>query len=257
MADPNEPLLSWGFDIVGLKQTPDAKLLDQVSTTRPIIVWDSSEHNLFLNSAAIKKYITDPDAAKKILGVGVNPDGTLNGQFMGISANQYAMRLAARDVFNIEKMNRAMLYSNDQAQQGGITTTTEMTLGIINIDFEKKLMEKFTSSNVTSLRMSPRAYANSFVEKYDDQAIQQVEDLKKLNSDRLFYKGVKFFVDDAYLSNTMRVENPGYTDWHQGILFYPNPEVFAKAMQEWWNAGMQVHVHSNGNEGNESVLNAL
>ena len=105
--------------------------------------------------------------------------------------------------------------------------------------------------------MSPRAYANSFVEKYDDQAIQQVEDLKKLNSDRLFYKGVKFFVDDAYLSNTMRVENPGYTDWHQGILFYPNPEVFAKAMQEWWNAGMQVHVHSNGNEGNESVLNAL
>lgn len=257
ISDPNETLLSWGFDIVGLKQIPDAKLLDQVSQTRPIIVWDSSEHNVFLNTAAIKKYITDIDAAKKLIGVGVNPDGTLNGRFMGIAANQYAMKQAARDIFNLAKVNRAMLYSNDQAQQGGITTTTEMTFGILDIDFEKKLMEKFTNSNVTSLRISPRAYANSFVEKYGDQAIQQVRDLKKLDTDRLFYKGVKFFIDDAYLSNTMRVENPGYTDWHQGIIFYPSAEVFAKAMQPWWNAGIQIHVHSNGSEGNERVLNAL
>jgi len=257
LQDPNEPLLSWGFDIVGLKQLPDSKLLDQVSLTRPVLVWDSSEHNLFLNSAAVKKYITDINAAKKVVGVGVNADGSLNGRFLGVVANQYAMKLAARDIFNDKKINRAMLYSNDQAQQGGITTTTEMTFGILDIEFEKKLMEKFTTSNVTSLRMSPRAYANSFVEKFGDQAVQQVQSLKKLDNDRLFYKGVKFFIDDAYLSNTMRVENPGYTDWHEGIIFYPDAEVFAKAMQPWWNAKIQIHVHSNGNEGNERVLNAL
>lgn len=103
LQDPNEPLLSWGFDIVGLKQLPDSKLLDQVSLTRPVLVWDSSEHNLFLNSAAVKKYITDINAAKKVVGVGVNADGSLNGRFLGVVANQYAMKLAARDIFNEKK----------------------------------------------------------------------------------------------------------------------------------------------------------
>ena len=84
-----------------------------------------------------------------------------------------------------------MLYSNDLAQQGGITTTTEMTFGILDIDLEKKLMEKFTSSDVTSLRISPVAYADSFSQKYGDQAMAQVQDLRKLNTDRLFYKGIK------------------------------------------------------------------
>jgi predicted amidohydrolase YtcJ len=118
-------------------------------------------------------------------------------------------------------------------------------------------MQKFTSSDVTSLRISPVAYADSFVEKFGDQAVSQVKDLQKLNTDRLFYKGVKFIGDDAYLSDTMKVENPGYTDGHQGIIFYSTPESFEKAMEPWWNAGFQIHVHTNGNGGNENVLNAL
>lgn len=257
ITDPNTPLLAWGYDIIAMKDIPNKQLLDQVSLTRPIFVWDSSEHNMFLNSAALKKYITNVDEAKKIIGVGVDPDGSLNGQFLGASAAPYAIKTAEKDLFSLERVSKALMFSNDLAQQAGITTTTELTFGIFDIDLEKKLMEKFTSSNATSLRIEAIPYSVPFMEKYGDQAIAQVQELQKLNTDRLFYKGIKFINDDAFLSNTMRVNNPGYIDGHQGIMFYPNYQDFAKAMQPWWNAGFQIHVHTNGNEGNVEVINAL
>ena len=257
ISDANEPLLAWGYDIPAMKAIPNKKMLDEVSLTRPIFVWEASEHNVFLNSVAIKRYVKNPEEAKKIIGVGVDADGSLNGEFLGADAAQYAILIAAKDLLSPEKVNKAMLYSNDLAQQGGITTTTEMTFGIINIDLEKELMQKFTSSDVTSLRLSPVAYADSFIQKYGNQALPQVQQLQKLNNDRLFYKGIKFIGDDAYLSNTMKVDNPGYTDFHRGIIFYPTPEALEKAMEPWWNAGFQIHVHTNGSGGNQNVLNAL
>lgn len=257
MADPNQTLLAWGYDIVAMKRMPNKELLDQVSLTRPILVWDASEHNIFFNSAALKKYITNIDEAKKIVGVGFNPDGSLNGQFLGAIATPYAVKFAAKDLFTAERIQRAMLYSNDIAQQGGITTTSEMTFGIVDIELEKELAKKFTSSDVTSLRVMQVAYADAFLEKYGDQAIAKVKELQKLNTDRLFYKGIKFMGDDAYLSNTMRVDSPGYTDGRLGTIFYPTPESLAIAMQPWWNAGFQIHVHSNGSAGIENTLNAL
>lgn len=257
ISNPNELLLAWGYDIPAMKQVPDRASLDQVSKTRPIIVWDASEHNLFFNSAALNRYIKDPEQIKKLPGVGVNSDGSLNGQFLGADAASSALELAAGDIFSAERFNKAMLYSNDLAQQGGITTTAELTLGVFDIELEKQLMQKFTSSNTTSLRMAVVAYQPNFEKAYGDKAVEQVLALQKLNTDRLFYKGIKFLNDDAYLSDTMKVANPSYTDWHDGIMFYPNAEAFARTMEPWWNAGFAIHVHSNGSEGNANVLNAL
>ena len=256
ISDPNEPLLAWGYDVVAMKQTPNSQLLDQVSLTRPVFVWDSSEHNIFLNSAAIKKYI-NVDEAKKVVGVGINSDGTLNGQFLGATATPYVIKSAGKDLFNLQKVSKAMMYSNDLAQQAGITTTSELTFGIFDIELERKLMEKFTSSDATSLRIEAIPYAIAFQDKYGDQAVAKVIELQKSGTDRLFYKGIKFIHDDAFLSNTMKVNNPGYIDGQQGIMFYPTYQDFAKVMSPWWDAGIQIHVHSNGNEGNVNVLNAL
>lgn len=256
ISNPSEPLLAWGWDIVGLKQTPNSELLDQVSSTRPVFVWDASEHNMFMNSVAIKKYI-NADAAKKVFGVGVNPDGSLNGQFMGVVALAFAVQATGKDLFSKEKIEKALIYSNDLAQQAGITTTSELTLGAFDLDVETELLQKFTSSNATSLRIEGIAYYPSVSAKYGDQSIAKVKELEKLNTDRLFFKGIKWINDDAFLSNTMKMGNPGYTDGHQGSIFYPSSEAFAKEMKPWWDAGFQIHVHSNGNEGNVQVLNAL
>jgi predicted amidohydrolase YtcJ len=48
----------------------------------------------------------------------------------------------------------------------------------------------------------------------------------------------------------------GYTDGHHGEWLMP-PEEFAKAFKIYWDAGYQIHIHVNGDEGLEVVLNTL
>ncbi|MCV5665307.1 hypothetical protein OFN50_40410, partial [Escherichia coli] len=64
----------------------DRTSLDAISKTQPIIVWDASEHNAYANSGAIEKYEITPEKIKGVIGVGTNPDGTSNGQFLGTDA---------------------------------------------------------------------------------------------------------------------------------------------------------------------------
>jgi len=255
--DPTEPLLSWGYDIAAMGQIPDRQMLDQVSSTRPVLVWDSSEHNFFANTVALKKYGVTASAIKNMIGAGLEKDGSSNGQFLGAAASQYLTGVAGKDLLDPEKLPTAMLYSNDLAQQNGITSYSEMTFGIIDIPLETALFKKITESNATSLRLFPVSYAESFTAKYGEQAVSEVQKLKALNTDRLMFNGVKFIGDDAYLANTMMVQNPSYTDWHKGLMFYATPVDYAKAMSPWWLAGFQIHVHSNGSAGIANTLGAL
>ncbi|NQW85498.1 MAG: amidohydrolase [Alcaligenaceae bacterium] len=255
--DPAEPLLSWGYDIAAMGEIPDRKMLDQVSNTRAILVWDSSEHNFFLNSAALAKYGVTAEAIKNMIGAGFEKDGSSNGQFLGAVASQYVNEVAGKDLLNPEKLPTAMLYSNDLAQQNGITSYSEMTFGILNIALETAIFKKISESNATSLRLFPVAHADSFTAKYGAQAVAEVQKLKTLNTDRLMFNGVKFIGDDAYLANTMMLQNPSYTDWHKGLIFYATPADYAKAMLPWWKAGFQIHLHTNGNAGIANTLSAL
>lgn len=257
MSNPDELLLSFGYDIGAMGKTPDLEMLDAVSTTRPIIIWDSSEHNMFLNSAAIAKYKITGAAIKNILGAGLDKSEIPNGQFIGVPASQYILSVAGKEMFAPSKISRALMFSNDLAQQNGITTTSDMAFGIINIEAETEVVKKITASQAASLRIAPVPYAESFIQKYGDQAIPKVQALKQLNTDRLIFHGVKFFGDDAYVSNTMKVESPGYTDGHQGVIFYNSPQDFYKDMKPWWDANFQIHVHSNGGGGNVNTINAL
>lgn len=40
------------------------------------------------------------------------------------------------------------------------------------------------------------------------------------------------------------------------FLFISFPD-FVQAMTPWWNAGSHIHVHSNGNAGNQATIDAL
>ena len=257
ISDPSELLLSYGYDIGAMGKAPDLQMLDLASTTRPIIVWDSSEHNMFLNSAAIAKYKITGSAIKDILGAGLDKSGNPNGQFIGVPAAEYVLSLASKEMFVPSRIARAMLYSNDLAQQNGITATSDMAFGLIDLGLETEAVQKITSSQAATLRIAPVADTQTFRQKYGDQAITKVQELKKLNTDRLFFTGVKFFADDAYVSNTMDVVNPGYTDGHKGVIFYNSPQDFYKDMKPWWDANFQIHVHTNGAGGNVLTINAL
>jgi predicted amidohydrolase YtcJ len=54
--DPQETVFIWGWDVVAMGgRHLDKTILDQVSATQPIVVWDASEHFLYANTAEMKK----------------------------------------------------------------------------------------------------------------------------------------------------------------------------------------------------------
>ncbi len=257
MKDPGQTLLSWGYDETVMGKVPDRQLLDQVSTARPIIVWDNSGHNMYVNTSAIKAYALSPDKVKNVKGVGLDKDGQLNGQFLEIEAVTYLLGVASKDIFKPDEVPTAYQYINDLMQQGGITTSGDLAFGSLSIETETKALEWYTSSPATSMRIVPVVYADPFVKKYGDKAVEEAQNLKKLDNDRLFFQGVKFYSDEGYLPETMRMEHPSYTNGSKGFSNFASAQDFANTMKPWWDAGFHIHIHSNGDVGNQNSLNAL
>ena len=257
MKDPTELLVSWGYDLSAIGKPLNKTILDSISTTRPIVVWDSSEHNSFANTAALNRFKITGAGAKKVLGAKIAPDGSPTGEFYGVLASTFLLSPVMESLLTPEQALQNFQYVSDLSQQHGITTMSELDFGAMSIENEHALFQKFSTSPVANQRTVLVSNNALFTEEYGSDAPSKVQELEKSSTDMLIFKGVKFFSDDAYLANTMMVENPSYVDWHKGVIFNKSPEEFADALWPWWKAGMHIHVHSNGTLGNEYTVNAL
>lgn len=254
-ANSNKPLIVWGYDIVAMGSPLDSTELDQVTTTMPLIVWDASEHIVFSNSTAMKAFnITSADS--KVPGLHLGKDGQPNGQFYGVPAAVFILKKALAAGMTPEEAYKNVKFLMDLSHHNGITTTTELTFGIIDFPLENKLYDKYFNNPNTPMRLVAVTDAVSAVAYQHDNAINFVKGLQKQNTDKFIFNGVKFFSDDAFVSLNMIIENPGYIDGHTGEYITP-PDQFAALMLPWWNAGFQIRVHSNGNGGNASTISAL
>jgi predicted amidohydrolase YtcJ len=89
----------------------------------------------------------------------------------------------------------------------------------------------------------------SFLAKYgtSDKAIEAVRALQAKNTDRLTYRGVKFFTDDSFNGLTFKPGGPGYIDGSTGLWVTP-PDKLEALIEPWWKDGQQIFVHSIGVE---------
>ena len=67
---------------------------------------------------------------------------------------------------------------------------------------------------------------------------------------------VKLFADGAFFAQNMRMNPPGYADGHLGKWLTPPAELAAQ-IQRFWAAGFSLHIHVNGDEGLDKVLDSL
>jgi len=253
--DSSKPLIVWGYDIIAMGSPLDASELDKISTTIPLIVWDASEHIVFSNTAAINAlHITSSDS--NISGVRLDKNGRLNGQFYGVSAAVFILKKALIASTTPEQAYKNVKFLMDLSHRNGITTTTELTFGIIDFPLEHELYNKYYNNPNTPMRLVAITDAVSANNYKKNDAINFVKDLQNQNTDKLIFNGVKFFSDDAFVSLNMVIENPGYVDGHKG-QYITQPDQLAAAISPWWDAGFRIHVHSNGNGGNASTINAL
>ena len=255
--DPGETVFIWGWDVVAMGgRHLDKTVLDRISSTQPIVVWDASEHFLYANSAEMKKAAI-PDDAVRVNGVMAGPDGKPNGQFLGTIALQLIVQKELPSYLAPDKSIPRIRSLLDLSVRGGITTQSELVLGGLNLEGEAAVYDAVFNAPNTRTRCVTIVDAGAAIAAKKEGAFAYVRALGEKSTDTLIYKGVKFFSDDSFVGLGMVMEDPGYVDGRKGIsILQPGAEI-RDAMLPWWKAGFQIHVHSNGNAGNESTLDAL
>ncbi len=255
-SSPNQTILAWGYDLVAMGgKHLDKTMLDQISTTQPLLVWDASEHFVYANNAALRKYKVTRDSTKTD-GIMAGADGEPNGQFLGTTAAQPIISEALAEVLKPDVALGNMRFLVDLSRQNGITTTSELSYGVVNLPLEELVFDKYFNDPNNPMRCVVVADVASVTAAKGDQAMAFVKSLPSRNTDKLMFNGAKFYADDSFLSLGMAMENPGYTDGHQGIFIVP-PEKMVATWRPWWEAGFKIHVHSNGNASNQATINAL
>ncbi|MEK8180813.1 amidohydrolase [Flavobacterium buctense] len=255
MEDKEEALVTWGYhpSFYGPLTRAD---LDKISTTRPVLAWLRSCHEVVMNTYAMEKNGVTADLIKSW---GESPQKQSNfaeGRFW-----EQGMFAVAPKIANLlatpEKLEKGLYIVRDYLHSKGITFGNEP--GGLLVKPLQDAVNSVMSSEEMPFRWSFIADGKTLCDKYKDDK-QVLEEAKKLDS---WYYGktslgknqVKLFSDGAIYSLLMQVRDP-YTDKHHGEWMTDLP-VFERAFKIFWDAGYQIHVHVNGDAGLDRVLNTL
>ncbi len=257
--DKTQTVIFWGYDVVAMGKHLTNTELDALTGGEgevPVMIWDASEHFVYANTAAMKKAGVTSEALK-INGVQAGPDGKPNGQFLGVTAGTYILIPQLAPLLAPEPARAGMKHLMDMSWKNGVTTTSELSQGVLGVDAGIATFEKFYNDPAVPMRCVVVCDATAMLADKKDGAVAFVKSLEERSTDKLIYNGIKFFADDAFLSLGMQMVNPGYTDGREGLWITPPGQPLVDAYRPWWEAGFQIHTHANGNGGNQAVIAAL
>ncbi|MEY2953598.1 MAG: N-substituted formamide deformylase, partial [Pseudomonadota bacterium] len=261
--DTTDWFISFGYQPIEHGRWTRAEL-DALCPDRPVILWHRSFHETYLNSAAIAKLgITEEK-------VGAHPQANLGEGHFFETGNKLVLAPLMPYLMRPEWYHRGLNVTAELMAQGGITTAGDMLFGALSPEFEMAALEACIEKPCRPLRIINIADARSFSNRAArrpmgepddcppfDQGLQAIDAMRSRTSRRVkFSKAVKLFSDGAMFSQLMMMNPPGYIDGHHGEWLM-TPEVLAKGVEVFWDAGYQIHVHVNGDGGMDSVLASL
>jgi hypothetical protein len=149
--------------------------------------------------------------------------------------------------------------TRDYLTYNGVTTVADMNTGGTNYGLEMSSLKRSfdVPDSPVRVRLTPDVMKLAAALKSPEAAMKLVGGLKSQNTGHLIFNGgIKLFADGAMFSQAMQLGPPGYIDGHQGV-WISQPGPFAEFARSYWNAGYQIHVHTNGDGGATMVLDTL
>lgn len=239
--------------------------LDALCPDRPVILWQRSFHETYMNSAAIAKLGITQEK------IGAHPQINLvDGHFFE-TGNKLVVAGLMAYFMRPAWYHRGLRITAELMQQGGITTAGDMLFGALDPEYEFAALDACIEQPARPLRIvniaDARGFSNRAVGRKVmgaptecppfDLGLKAIEAIGARQSRRVrFSKAVKLFADGAMFSQLMQMNPPGYIDGHHGEWLMA-PDVLAKGVEVFWEAGYQIHVHVNGDAGMDAVLAAL
>lgn len=251
--DATEPLSGWSLDPIHLPggQRVTRQHLDEVSRTRPVGVLHASGHILCVNSCTLERAgLLRPGVDHP--GIPLGEDGLPLGELRGPDP----MALAGPHV-GFE----GMMQAGDEAGlrrfarlcvRQGVTTATD--LASLLPDDAVAMLQRVTAEPDFPVRL---VALRRFVGLTPAQLIERALVLRARSTERLRLGGVKLFADGSIQGYTARLRWPGYVNGAPNGLWYIDPEQLQDVLVRALQHGVMVHVHNNGDEATDLVLDAV
>jgi predicted amidohydrolase YtcJ len=254
LTDPDQPLLTWGYHhyFHGMVRRAD---LDKLSTTRPILIWHRSAHELILNTAALEQLGITADLVAGFTE-GAQGQSELDAGHFYEQGFFAVLPTVAPMLATPERLTAGLELTRDYLHRSGITMACEPG-GVLSKPLQDAQNVILGGSDVP-FRTYYLPDGKSLSANYSGpELIAQTEALLSWGLGRTEFlpKQVKLFADGAIYSQLMQMRD-GYTDGHSGEWIMP-PDVFNPAFDTYWEAGYQIHIHQNGDLGLDMVLDAL
>lgn len=255
LGDSGQTLCAWGFDPIYFKGARMTRVhLDQVSATRPVVVLHASVHLMNVNGAML-------DAAgitgqSGVDGVCCDAAGHPTGELQEFAAMYLVFRKIGNVFFDEGQTTRGIWNFARVAQLAGVTTATDLVNDLGNDSLAA--LQEATGSEDYPLRLVP-AYAP--LRDPENQGLARVRPAIGKNSEKLRFGIVKLVVDGSIQGFTARMRWPHYFNppagaEENGIWVIP-PQELKGLLKTYHDAGLTVHIHTNGDEATDVALDAL
>lgn len=261
LADPDEPILGRGFDPIYFEgeERLTRQHLDQVSRTRPIFLMHASGHLATVNTAMLEQNNVSADL--RVEGLGRDANGALNGELR----EPPAMSLCKSGYLGIMRSNNGAETLRNfglSARNNGITTVTDLA-GSLILAPDSRYAGKGVWQEVVNDPSFPARIAQYNIPaipgdsaSFEDVA-QAVLALQEEATDKLRFPGVKFVLDGSIQGWSALLNEPGYLTGEDHGQLLTVPDQFKDWLAPFHKAGINVHMHCNGNRTQDLAIETV
>ncbi|MGH0035297.1 MAG: amidohydrolase [Myxococcota bacterium] len=247
----DEWLLVWGYHRPYHGELSKADL-DAISSTRPILVWQRSVHEMVLNSRALEEGgLTAEDFA-------ASPQADWDTGRVWEAAMFSLGRPYTRRLASPSRYRRGLAMMSEVLHRGGLTTVGEQGFPQISRWAEWGMLQLEMATGAAPFRFVLVPNAMYWLRERGSaaEAERAAAGLLAWSTRRVrVAKHVKYYADGAIFSQLMQMSQP-YLDGHHGEWMMP-PEDQRAVLEAFWKGGWDVHVHVNGDAGLDLVLDQV
>lgn len=249
--DAEAPVIAWGFDPVYFPEEHlDRHALDVAVPDRPVVVFHANLHVMTVNTAMLK--LAKIDQVKDIEGIRLGTDGKPDGELQEMAAMHVVFDTLGFSVFDLVASVETLQRYGRIARRSGVTTITDLYNPLS--DEGVAALESATSQPGYPVRLVPAMAALSWSPQ---EGIERLRTCQALGHDKLHFGPIKLMTDGSIQGYTARLKWPYYHDGSPNGIWNAPPQQLKDLVHNYHQAGAQLHIHCNGDEAVELMLDAI
>lgn len=258
-ASQADPFITWGYHELFHGPIGRAEL-DAMAPGRAVVLWQRSFHEVIASTAMLERWGVADRAGFDALLATVRADPSHADYARGLfseTALPAALGKMRPDILGPGMVGQGMGKLQAMMLQSGVTTISDMGTGIFaGFEAEASLIRAAFERADNPSRIMLMPLASEFMGEADLD-VWFARTRAKWASPRVRVdRRVKMLADGAFFALNMRMNAPGYIDGHEG-KWITGPAALRAQFARFRDAGFSFHIHVNGDEGLDVVLDAL